>query len=137
MSEMSGSLRAKVALRADNRCEYCKLSQIGQEATFHVDHVIPRVAGGPTTFDNLALTCVSCSLRKWAKQTATDPDSGEEVALFNPRNAVWAEHFRWEEERVVPMTPVGRATVAALALNRPLILAIRQEEAVRGRHPPT
>jgi hypothetical protein len=28
---------------------------------------------------NLTLACVSGSLRKWAKQTATDPDSGEEV----------------------------------------------------------
>lgn len=27
------------------------------------------------------------------------------------------------------------ATVAALKLNRPLILAIRREEAARGRHP--
>jgi len=137
MSDISPGLYADVLLRAGNRCEYCKLSQLGQEATFHRDHVIPRVAGGPTTDDDLALACVSCSLRKWAKQTATDPDSGEEVPLFNPRTHVWAEHFRWEGERVVPLTPVGRATVAALALNRPLILAIRQEEAARGRHPPT
>ena len=40
-------------------------------------------------------------------------------------------------ERFVPLSPTGRATVAALAMNRPLILAIRQEEAARGRHPPT
>ena len=80
--------------------------------------------------------CSFCSLRKWAKQTATDPDSGEEVPLFNPRTQAWGEHFRWEGERVVPLTPTGRATVAALAMNRPLILAIRQEEAARGRHPP-
>jgi hypothetical protein len=55
---------------------------------------------------------------------------------LNPRTQVWAEHFRWEGERVVGLTPMGRATVAALALNRPMILAIRQEEAIRGRHPP-
>jgi hypothetical protein len=137
MSDISPGLHAEVALRAGNRCEYCRLSQLGQEAAFHIDHVIPRAAGGPTAADNLALACVSCSLRKWAKQTATDPESGEEVPLFNPRTQVWAEHFRWAGERIVPLTPTGRATVAALALNRPLILAIRQEEAARGRHPPT
>ncbi len=71
------------------------------------------------------------------QQTATDPDSGEEVLLFNPRTQAWIEHFRWEGERIVPLTPTGRATVAALAMNRPLIVAIRQEEAARGRHPPT
>ena len=136
MSDISPGLRAEVVLRAGNRCEYCGLSQLGQEGSFHVDHVIPRAARGPTTVDNLALACVSCSLRKWAKQTATDPDCGDEVPLFNPRRHVWEEHFRWAAERVVPLTPVGRATVAALALNRPLILAIRQEEAARGRHPP-
>jgi hypothetical protein len=137
MSDFSPSLQAEVVLRAGNRCEYCRLSQLGQEATFHIDHVIPRVAGGPNTADNLALACVSCSLRKWAKQTAADPDSGEEVPLFNPRTQDWDEHFRWDGIRVVPLTSTGRATAASLAMNRPLILAIRQEETIRGRHPPT
>jgi hypothetical protein len=137
MSDISSSLQAEVVLRVGNRCEYCRLSQLGQEATFHIDHVIPRAAGGPTTSDNLALACVSCSLRKWAKQTAADPDSGEDVPLFNPRTQTWGEHFRWDGIRVVPLTPTGRATVASLAMNRPLIVAIRQEETIRGRHPPT
>jgi hypothetical protein len=83
------------------------------------------------------LACVSCALRKWAKRTATDPDSGDDVPLFNPRTHTWAEHFRWEGVRIVPLTSTGRATVAALAMNRPLIIAIRHEEAARGRHPPT
>jgi hypothetical protein len=135
MSDISPSLHEEVVLRAGNRYEYCRLSQLGQEAAFHIDHVVPRAAGGPTVAENLALACVSCSLRKWAKQTAPDPESGEAVPLFNPRTQVWAEHFRWEGERIVPLTPTGRATVAALALNRPLILVIRQEETARGRHP--
>ena len=137
MSDVPATLRADVVHRAGERCEYCRLSQHGQEAAFHIDHVVPRAAGGPTTLDNLALACVSCSLRKWAKQTATDPDSGQEFPLFNPRTQHWAEHFRWEGQRVAPLTATGRVTVAALAMNRPLILAIRQEEAARGRHPPS
>jgi hypothetical protein len=98
--------------------------------------VIPRIAGGATTDENLALACVSCSLRKGAKQVGIDPQSGEEVALFNPRTQIWAEHFRWESEFVVAITATGRATIRALSLNRPLIVAIRKEEASRGRHPP-
>lgn len=137
MNDVSPSLHEEVVLRARNRCEYCQLSQLGQEAGFHIDHVTPRAAGEPTVADNLALTCVSCSLRKWANQTAPDPESGEEVPLFNPRTHTWAEHFRWDGERLVPLTSMGRPTVAALAMNRPMILAIRQEEAARGRHPPT
>lgn len=137
MSEIPRGLHDEVVLRAGNRCEYCRLSQLGQEAAFHMDHVIPRAAGGPTTAGNLALACVSCSLRKWANQTAVDPDTGDEVPLFNPRTQVWSEHFRWDNERVAPLTPIGRATAAALALNRSLVIAIRQEEVARGRHPPT
>jgi hypothetical protein len=136
MSDIPPSLRADVEHRAGGRCEYCQLSQLGQEAAFHIDHVVPRAAGGPTTIDNLAFACVSCSLRKWAKQTAIDPDTGDELPLFNPRTDIWAEHFRWDGQHVVPLTPTGRVTIGALAMNRPLILAIRQEEIARGRHPP-
>ena len=135
MSDIPRTLADLVVLRAANRCEYCRLSQLGQEATFHIDHVVPRAAGGPTEADNLALACVSCSLRKWAKQTAPDPDSLAEVPLFNPRTQAWADHFRWDGPRVVPLTPTGRATAFALAMNRPAVVAIRIEEADRGRHP--
>ena len=134
MSDVSPSLRAEIVQRAGERCEYCRLSQTGQEATFHIDHVVPRTAGGPSTGDNLALACVSCSLRKWAKRSGTDPDTGEELPLFNPRTDVWAAHFRWEGARVVPLSPTGRVSVTALAMNRPLIVAIRLEEMARGRH---
>lgn len=59
MSDIPATLHDQVVQRASGRCEYCGLSQIGQEAAFHIDHVVPRTAGGPTTADNLALACVS------------------------------------------------------------------------------
>lgn len=136
MSTLPVALRQLVIQRAGNACEYCGLSQVGQEATFHVDHVIPRAAGGETVAENLALACVSCSLRKSARQTAIDPDSGHEVALYNPRQDLWQTHFQWEGVSLIGLTATGRATVAALHMNRALILAIRQEEAALGRHPP-
>lgn len=64
MSDTPAKLRRLVIQRAAGRCEYCGLSQQGQEATFHVDHIIPRSQEGTTTEDNLALACISCSLRK-------------------------------------------------------------------------
>jgi len=48
MSAISVALRRLVIHKAANACEYCGLSQEGQEATFHIDHVMPRVAGGET-----------------------------------------------------------------------------------------
>jgi 5-methylcytosine-specific restriction endonuclease McrA len=135
VSDVPRELADEVIRRAQGRCEYCQLSQVGQEATFHIDHVTPRAAGGQTSIENLALACVSCSLRKWAKQTAIDPLTNEEVPLFNPRKDNWPEHFQWDVAILVPLTPVGRAAVTSLALNRAMIVAIRLEEILRGRHP--
>lgn len=137
MSDIPAALADEARLRAGGRCEYCRLSQVGQVAVFHIDHVVPRAAGGPTVSENLALACVSCSLRKGARRTGVDPETGVEAPLFHPREQRWADHFRWDGERAVGFTPTGRATVTALAMNRPIILTIRQEEAARGRHPPT
>jgi hypothetical protein len=136
VGDIPANLRAEVVRRAGNRCEYCQLSQAGQEATFHVDHVQPKAEDGPTAIDNLALACVSCSLRKGARQSAIERDSGAEVDLFNPRTQKWNEHFRWVGATVQPLTACGRVTVDLLALNRLLIVAIREEERQRGRHPP-
>lgn len=130
------SLRRLSIQRAGNRCEYCGLSQLGQAATFHIDHVIPVVAGGSTTTGNLALACVSCSLHKGARKSVEDPETSETVTIFNPRQQVWKEHFYWRGFEVVGLTAVGRATINALKLNRAIILAIRAEEELFGRHPP-
>lgn len=103
----------------------CLLSQAGQEATFHVDHVVPVKVGGVTEAENLALACVSCSLRKAARQQVVDPQTGQEVVLFNPRKNEWHWHFRLEGVHLLGITQCGRATVAALAMNRPLALSLR------------
>jgi hypothetical protein len=65
-----------------------------------------------------------------------DPATGELKPLFSPRQERWHEHFSWQGEVLLGTTAVGRVTVEALALNRPLIRAIRAEEAAVGRHPP-
>jgi 5-methylcytosine-specific restriction endonuclease McrA len=135
MTTIPARLRRLVIDRAGNRCEYCHLSQQGQEATFHVDHVRPVVAGGPTESANLALACVSCSLRKGARTVAHDHLTRVETPLFNPREHLWADHFAWNDVKLMGLTSIGRATIDALQLNRPLILLIREEEAAVRRHP--
>ena len=129
-------LRREVTERARHRCEYCGLAQAGQEAAFHIDHVRPVTAGGETRAENLALACVSCSLRKGDRESAVDPETGRETALFNPRLDLWSEHFQWNGVQVVGRTMMGRAMVAALRMNRAVALAIRAEEVFRLRHPP-
>lgn len=135
MSYIPANLRQQVIARAGNRCEYCRLSQLGQIATFHIDHVIPVAAGGPTEVDNLALACVSCSLHKAARQHYLDPQTGSMIAAFNPRQDRWSDHFLWSGVILQGKTATGRATIDALQMNRPLALAIREEEQRIGRHP--
>jgi HNH endonuclease len=136
MANIPISLRQQVIQRANSRCEYCGLSQAGQEATFHIDHIIPVVGGGETTLDNLALACVSCSLHKSAKQIVEDSVTGIKVNIFNPRQQIWKEHFCWDGVKVVGLTATGRGTIDALRMNRSIILLIRGEEELLGRHPP-
>ena len=45
---VSAGLRRRVIERAESHCEYCGLAQTGQEAAFHIDHLVPVVAGGRT-----------------------------------------------------------------------------------------
>ncbi len=135
MSYISANLRDDVVRRAENVCEYCHLSQVGQEATFHIDHIIPVNSGGETKIENLALACVSCSLRKGAKENAFDSETKSEVKIFHPRLEDWKENFEWNGATLKGLTPKGRATIELLNLNRRLILAIRKEEILLGRHP--
>ncbi len=137
MTTISAALRRLVIQRSGDRCEYCTLSQAGQIATFHVDHVIPDSAGGETSDDNLALACVSCSLKKGARQRIQDPKTGDRVQIFNPRLQAWSDHFAWQDLQLLGLTSIGRATIQALQLNRPMMLAIRSEEVFFDRHPPT
>lgn len=135
-SSVPAAMADDVRKRASNRCEYCRLAQAGQEATFHIDHVHPRSLGGATILDNLALACVSCSLRKGAAVEAIDPETEAMVAIFHPRTEAWDDHFEVQQDGVIAgLTASGRATIARLRINRALAVAIRAEEMARGRYP--
>ena len=51
---MSASAFASmVQERADQRCEYCRMHQSLQGATFHVEHIVPSSRGGVSASDYL------------------------------------------------------------------------------------
>lgn len=117
-SSIPRSLRELVLHRDEGRCQYCRLAQFGHGATFHVDHIIPRRRGGPTTAENLALQCPNCSLRKASKIVGADPLDGNQVRLFHPGIQSWEEHFQMQKDATcVGISPTGRATVEALHMN--------------------
>ncbi len=136
---MTGPSAAIVKLireRAMNRCEYCRMHQSMQVATFHIEHVIPLAAGGTSSPDNLALACPTCNLHKSQRINASDPQTSKIVPLFHPRLDQWEEHFGWSGHEIVGKTPLGRATVAVLDLNHARRLKVRAAEETFGLFPP-
>ena len=107
-----------------------------QGATFHVEHIVPRSRGGDSSLGNLAWACPGCNLRKSNRVEAHDPETGQRVPFFNPRLNRWRDHFRWEDYRVVPLTPIGRAMAAVLDFNHPRRIQIRQAEERFALFPP-
>lgn len=137
-SRISKELRAKVAAQARYRCGYCLSAEAIVGTPMELDHLIPEALGGVTAEDNLWLACSLCNDSKGCRIAAEDPVTGEVVRLFNPRHQDWHEHFCWSAAGsvITGLTPAGRATVAALHLNRPTLVTARQAWVAVGWHPP-
>ena len=137
-SDIARPLRALVRARAHERCEYCQTSEWISGLACEIDHIIPRAAGGQTTDTSLCLACAACNAYKGSTTHAADPSSGSTVALFSPRQQKWTEHLSWGEDGVtiVGLTSCGRATVIALRLNNPFLVAARALWVSAGWHPP-
>jgi 5-methylcytosine-specific restriction endonuclease McrA len=137
-SYVPAKLRRLVIARARGRCEYCHSPVSHAVSSFAIEHIIPREKGGRTTADNLALSCQGCNNHKHIKTEAIDPLTKQLAPLFHPRQQAWREHFAWNEDcsLAVGQTPTGRATIAALRLNRPGVVNLRQLLYAAGQHPP-
>lgn len=131
-------LRDQVLVDAGGRCGYCRSSEEITGTPLEIEHMLPQALGGLTRRANLWAACRQCNVYKSDQVMAPDPLTGLPATLFNPRQQLWVEHFVWAEDgaRMTGQTPTGRATVAALALNRPLLVRARQRWIGVGWHPP-
>jgi hypothetical protein len=116
---MAASLRNQIRRRAGDRCEYCRLPQVCSILPHEVDHIRSRNLHGPTTLDNTAWSCAQCNGAKGPHASAYDPLTNKLVRLFNPRADRWDDHFAWDGPMLVGKTPIGRATIDLLRINRP------------------
>jgi hypothetical protein len=114
---LSSELRQLVADRAGYACEYCGLPEPFAAHRHEPDHIVPLQHGGHSGEDNLALACLRCNRYKGPNVGSFDPATGQLVPFFHPRRQVWAEHFAWDDARIVPLTAEARATVAIFRLN--------------------
>ena len=78
------------------------------------------------------------TVTKYTAVLAIDPASGNEVSLYNPRQDDWKEHFVWNDDfsLVIGISPVGRATIIKLQLNRLGVANLRKALSILGEHPP-
>jgi hypothetical protein len=124
---MDDALRSYVRARAGNCCEYCQIHQDQDPFyAFPIDHIIAQQHRGPTSTENLALSCLRCNSRKGPNIASIDPESGELVPLYHPRRDTWSGHFEWSGPVLIGRTAVGRATVELLAINHPDTVLLRQ-----------
>ncbi len=119
---LSASLREQVRRRAGCACEFCSISEIDVGGLLTVDHFHPQSRGGSDTLENLIYACVNCNQYKqdyW-------PQNDDALRLWNPREALFLEHFvEAENGRLVALTVTGDFTLRRLRLNREQLVAYR------------
>ena len=132
------NLRRRVQEHFAHCCAYCRTAEHLSVATFEVEHIIPRSAGGETVFGNLCLACPTCNRCKADRTVAIEPDTQHETPLFSPQQDAWNEHFAWNHDatEITALTAVGRATIVALRMNRPQLVRVRRMWVIMGEHPP-
>ena len=110
--------RRDVFGRANGLCEYCLIPDAYVPQTLSIEHIIPIVRGGTTTLDNLALSCAGCNGHKYDKIVGTDPITGTQCSLYNPRIHDWDDHFSWSDDvlYLLGASEIGRATIVTLKL---------------------
>ena len=130
--------RRQIREQARGICEYCRCPESHSTQAFSVDHIWPQSRAGNDELENLALACQGCNNKKYNKTLAPDPVTGVEVSLFHPRQQHWSDHFAWIDEGLMisGLSATGRATVAAMELNREGVVNLRGLLLLAGLHPP-
>lgn len=136
--KIPAKIKQLVAERAGKVCEYCRCPEKFSSSKFSVEHILPRHFGGTAELNNLAFACQGCNNIKFVKTADIDPETNLITPLFNPRQHIWQEHFAWDGSLtiLIGLTPVGRATIKALKLNREEVLNLRGVLFLIGEHPP-
>ena len=106
--------RNNLLIRDSFRCQYCGTTL--NNRTLTVDHVIPRVRGGKTKWENIVCACLSCNGEKGHKtnmrpmQMPFKPDYYE--LLNNARkmhiivpDPVWITYLGWDSDLVTVRPP--------------------------------
>ncbi len=107
-ARLAAFTRFNLFLRDQFRCQYC-----GAKGDLTFDHVMPRAAGGRTTWENVVAACGPCNLRKGSRslrqagmRLAKPPGRPTAAMLQNvgrkfPPNHLhdsWMDYLYWDAE---------------------------------------
>ena len=132
------ALRKQVAENAKYCCEYCYSQETFSPDSFSIEHIIPASKNGTDQPENLAFACQGCNSRKYNHTEAIDPVTNKTSRLFHPRKDNWQDHFQWniDQTKIIGLSPIGRATIERLGMNRAGITNLRTLLIPFGLHPP-
>jgi hypothetical protein len=131
-------LQRRVRAHFEECCAYCQTAEKLTATVFEFEHISPRAARGETIFENICLACPMCNRYKSDSASATDPVTNAVVRLFHPHQDRWLDHFSWNDDgtELLGRTAIGRATIAALRINRAAMIRVRRMWVEMGEHPP-
>jgi hypothetical protein len=133
------ALRSAIAEQAHYRCGYCLTQELVIGTAMEIEHILPQALGGLTEEANLWLACAPCNAAKGDRIAAIDPLTGAWSRFFDPRRQRWHDHFAWSStgDSMIGQTIIGRTTIVALQLNRPVMVRARRLWVGAGWHPPS
>ncbi|MBV6427654.1 MAG: hypothetical protein KIPDCIKN_02176 [Haliscomenobacter sp.] len=129
-------LKKWIAIRADGRCEYCRVLEYLSLYEFHLEHIISKKHGGSSLPENLAYACSWCNWKKGPNIATVLYPEGELIRLFNPRVQNWFDHFEADSSGLlIGKSPIGQATIKLLELNDQERIKERMEMIISGCYP--
>lgn len=135
MSTVSAKLRFAVLSRDEFTCQYCGRS--GNQVPLHVDHIVPRSAGGASNASNLITACADCNLGKGGRKAhAAGLDIARPTEANGPSSAIDATVSACQSEQdaiAASITLSGltyREIAARMGVSKSLVNAM-----VKGERP--
>jgi 5-methylcytosine-specific restriction endonuclease McrA len=100
-----------IKLRDNYTCQYCGMESYSNPTELTMDHVIPRVDGGKTTWDNIVCACKACNMKKahhYTMKPNTKPkrpsyyeivDKARRYPVIIPHES-WIDYIGWDTNLV-------------------------------------
>ncbi|MDO8461407.1 MAG: HNH endonuclease [Deltaproteobacteria bacterium] len=87
--------RLNVYLRDNNTCQYC--GQKMNRSELNLDHVIPRMQGGKTLWDNVVACCFDCNRRKGGRR----PEEASMHLIRHPVRPKWTPFIDFSMRQIL------------------------------------